>query len=219
MPRPISANFMQQALGQVLPPGVVATGKPGELYIEGVGVRKFADMRQDVLYDRVTFTRTTGVISAGSRFVFFRDIQGKTRLETNMSQASRLPEGQEAIVYRINFLPIPDTTPADMKTMMSYAYGEMLLDEDNRVKSGPALTFGSAHGLYGNMQTTANDTTVGLITNGVPSPGANPRLMLPIYIAEGRTFRYDAVFYVATTLTADPIVYVTLDVLIARPLR
>ena len=216
--KPYSPAFMA-ALGQVLPPGVQATGKPGELFIEGVGVRKFADMRQDVLYDRVTFTREAGDLPKGSRFVFFRDIQNKTRLETNMSQSGRLPTDQEAVVYRINLLPLPETDPDDMKLLMSYMYGEMVLDEDNKVRSGPALIFPSAHGLYGGIQTTKTDETVGNLSNGVPSTGANPRLMLPIFLGDGRTFRYDVVFYEAVTLSADPICYVILDCLIARPLR
>ena len=74
------ANYSPQfmaGLAQAFPPGVSATGKPGELFIEGVGVRKFADMRQDVIYDRVLLTPAS--IPAGTSFVYYRDIQGKTR--------------------------------------------------------------------------------------------------------------------------------------------
>lgn len=211
-----SAAFMQ-SLAQVFPPGVSATGKPGELFIEGVGVRKFADMRQDVIYDRVQLT--PAAIPAGTNFVFYRDIQGKTRQDTNMSQSSRLPEGQEAIVYRINVMPQADVDPADIRLIIAQAYFEFVLDDDNRVKSGPAAVFPAAYGQYGNEQTTETASTVGVISNGIPSAGANPRLLIPIYISEGRTFRANLNFYTLTTLSATGYCYVILDVLMTRPLR
>ena len=211
-----SARYMA-SLGQVFPPGVTATGKPGELFIEGVGVRKFADMRQDIIYDRVLFT--PAAIPAGTDFVYYRDIQGKTRQDTNMSQSSRLPEGQEAIVYRMNVMPQADMDEADVRLICAQGYAEAILDDDLRIKSGPVVTFPSAWGTYGNEQTTTNLATVGVMTNGVPSPGANPRLMIPVYLAENRTFRFDIKFFTLTTLSATGYVYVIYDVLWVRPLR
>lgn len=211
-----SPQFMA-GLAQAFPPGISATGKAGELFIEGVGVRKFADMRQDIIYDRVLLT--PAAIPAGTSFVFFRDIQGKTRQDTNMSQSSRLPDGQEAIVYRINVMPQADVDEANVRLVLAQAYFEFVLDDDNRVKSGPVVTFPSAYGEYGNEQTTTNLATVGVISNGVPSAGANPRLLIPIYLSEGRTFRSNLNFYTLTTLSATAQCYVILDVLMTRPLR
>jgi len=211
-----SAAFMN-TLGQVMPPGITGTGKPGELFIEGVGVRQFADIRQDIIYDRVLFT--PAAIAASTRFVFFRDIQGKTRQDTNMSQSGRLPQGDEAIVYRMNIMPQGDVDEADMRLIISQGYAEAVMDDDNTVKSGPLPTFPSAYGTYGNEQTTTNLATVGVITNGIPSAGANPRLMIPHYISEGRTFRFDIVFYTLTTLSAVCHCFVIYDVLRVRPLR
>lgn len=211
-----SPQFMA-GLAQAFPPGVSATGKPGELFIEGVGVRKFADMRQDIIYDRVLLT--PAAIPAGTSFVWYRDIQGKTRQDTNMSQSSRLPEGQEAIVYRINVMPQADVDEADIRLILAQAYFEMVLDDDNRVKSGPVVVFPSAYGQYGNESTTLNLTTAGVISNGVPSAGANPRLLIPIYLSEGRTFRANMSFFTLTTLSATAQCYVILDVLMTRPLR
>jgi len=216
--KPYSADFMK-ALGQQMPPGVVATGKPGEFMIQGVGLRKFADMRQDVLYDRVELLAAPGPIAAGTEFVFFRDIQGKTRLETNMTQSQVLPEGQEAIIYRINVMALPETPPEDMELFLSYGYGEFVLDDDLRARSGPLVTFASAYGAYGNIMTTNTTVVDGTLANGVPSAGAQPRLMLPLYIAEKRTFRFSIIFYEAITLSAGLLVYVMLDVLQTRPLR
>ena len=211
-----SPQFMQR-FGQVFPPGISATGKPGELFIEGVGVKKFADMRQDILYDRVLLT--PAAIPAGTEFVWFRDIQGKTRQSTNISQSARLPEGQEAVVYRISVMPQCDADEADIRLILAGAYGEFVLDDDNRVKSGPIVTFPSAYGHYGNEQTTTNLATVGVMSNGVPSAGANPRLMIPIYLATGRTFRFSMWYFTLVTLSATVQCYVILDVLMTRPLR
>ena len=215
-PNNYSPQFMA-GLAQAFPPGVSATGKPGELFIEGVGVRKFADMRQDIIYDRVQLT--PAAIPAGTSFVFFRDIQGKTRQDTNMSQSSRLPDGQEAIVYRINVMPQNDMDEANVRLVLAQGYHEFVLDDDNRVKSGPVVTFPSAYGQYGNEQTTTNLATVGVISNGIPSAGANPRLLIPVYLSEGRTFRSNMNFYALTTLGATGYCYVILDVLMTRPLR
>jgi len=200
-----------------MPPGITGTGKPGEYFIEGVGVRKFADMRQDVIYDRVHLT--PAIIAASTRFVWFRDIQGKTRQDTNMSQSARLPQGEEAIVYRMNVMPQADVDEADVRLIIAEGYAEAVMDDDNTVKSGPLATFPSAYGQYGNEQTTTNLATVGVITNGIPSPGANPRLMIPHYIYEGRTFRFDIVFYTGTTLSATSYCFVIYDVLRVRPVR
>ncbi len=215
-PQFYSPQFMS-ALAQQLPPGITATGKPGELNIEGVGVRKFADMRQDFIYDRVQIAATN---AAGTELWFFRDIQNKTRLETNMSQSARLPEGQQAVVYGVNFVLEPHTPPLDAEEILTLGYGEFILDDDNRVMSGPILVFPQRYGMYGNIMTTANDSQEGVVTNGIPSPGANPRLMIPLYISENRTFRFALRFYEACNLpsAAATAAWVMLSCLVSRPL-
>jgi len=212
---PYSSHLMA-GLGQVLPPGVTATGKPGELHIEGVGVRKFADMRQGVIYDQVEIEAS---IAAGTEYVWFRDLAGKNKYQTNMTQQAALPQGNEAIVYRINVMPALDAIPEDIEAILANSYGVFVMDDDNTRKEGPVPIFGSAYGLYGNMMTTKNDLVEGVVSNGVPSPGAQPRLMIPEYIAEGRTFRFSMWFYTLTTLTAAVNCWVILDVLKTRPLR
>jgi len=206
------------ALAQQLPPGITATGKPGELNIEGVGVRKFADMRQDVIYDRVQIPATN---AAGTELTWFRDIQGKTRLQTNMTQSAKLPEGQQAVIYGINFVLAPNTPPLDAETILSLGYGEFVLDDDNRVTSGPLLIFPQRYGMYGNIMTTANDAQEGVVSNGIPSAGANPRMMIPLYISENRTFRFMVRFYEACNppSAATNEAWVILSCLMSRPLR
>lgn len=216
-PQLYSPQFMA-ALAQQLPPGITATGKPGELNIEGVGVRKFADMRQDRLYDRVQIPAAN---AAGTELVWFRDIQGKTRLETNMTQSSKLPEGQQAVVYSIAFIVRDDCPPKDKAEIYATGYGEMVLDDDNRVSSGPLIFFPQKYGMYGNIMTTKNDSDEGVVTNGIPSPGANPRMMIPLYLSENRTFRFTLHFYEACDLPTAAATYawVALDCLISRPMR
>jgi len=206
------------ALAQQMPPGVTATGKPGELNIEGVGIRKFADMRQDIIYDRVQIPAANAV---GTELVWFRDIAGKTLLETNMRDASKLPMGQQAVIYRINFLIRDDCPPKDKAEVYSTGYGEFVLDDNNKVKEGPINVFPQTYGMYGNIMTTKNDSDEGVVTNGLPSPGANPRLMIPIYLAEGRTFRFSLHFWEACNLpsAAPTYAWVILDALRSRPLQ
>ena len=210
-----SPQFMA-ALAQQLPAGVQSTGKPGELYIEGVGIRKFADLREDPIYDRVQIPASNAV---GSELVWFRDIQGKNKLETNMTDSSKLPQGQQAVVIRINFVIRPDCPPEDVAEILSTAECEFVLDDNNVVNAGPVLIFPQAYGMSGHMMTTKNDTTMGVVTSGIPSPGANPRKMIPVYLAEGRTFRFTLHFYEACDLpsTAATHAWVILDCLRSRP--
>ena len=211
-----TAQFLSQL--QQFPPGITATGRPGEIHIEGVGLRKVADMRQDRIWDRVTIPATN---AAGTELVWYRDITGKTRLETSMTQQAKLPEGQEAIVFSVNFILNPMTPPNDVAQILRYGYGELVLDDDNRIMSGPIIFFPQKYGPYGNIMTTNTAVDEGLLTNGVPSPGANPRLMMPIYISENRTFRFTLRFYEACNLisVAATNAWVSMDVLISRPMR
>ncbi len=215
MPANQYSAALMQSLGQILPPGVVSTGKPGELYIEGVGVRKFAEMRQDPIFDRVQITPAS--VPAGTTFEFFSNIQGKKPHETNMRSPSALPDGHEALVYRINFLLLPDTDGADKQKVLSYGYGKLILDEDNTKREGPIITFPSAYDAYGGFATTKTDTTLSVISSGIPSPGAQPRMMIPVYIAERRTFRFELIFHEAVTLTATTYAYVILDSIRTKP--
>ena len=211
-----SPQFLAQI--QQFPPGITATGRPGEIHIEGVGLRKVADMRQDRIWDRVAIPATN---TAGSELVWFRDIAGKTRLETSMTQQAKLPEGQEAIVFSVNFILNPTTAPNDVTEILRRGYGELVLDDDNRIMSGPIIFFPQKYGPYGNIMTTNTAVDEGLVTNGVPSPGANPRLMMPIYISENRTFRWTLRFYETCNLpsTVATSAWVSMDVLISRPMR
>lgn len=213
--KPYSARFMQ-SLGQVLPPGMTSTGKPGEFNIEGVGIRKFADMRQGVIYDQVSLGAS---ITAGTEYVWFRDTANKNKFQTNMTMQSMLPAGNEAVVYRLNIMPDLQAIPEDIEKIISRGYGAFVMDDDNTRMEGPVPIFGSAYGMYGQMMTTANDSVEGVVSNGVPSPGAQPRRMIPDYIAEGRTFRFSMWFFEAVTLTEAVNCWVILDVLKTRPLR
>lgn len=208
-----SPQFMG-ALAQMMPMGVTATGRPGELDIPGYGVRKFTDIREDPIYDYVALTTT---IAKGDELVFFRNTADKKRWQTNLSEQSKLAAGEEAVIYRINVVPAPDTTPEDVLKIFKYGYGEFTFDDDNRVRSGPLLTFDQAHGLYGAIATTKNDERYGVVTNGVPSEGANPMLRLPLYIYENRTFRFSITFFTAPALSVDTFAWVILDCIRARP--
>lgn len=214
-------RYSMAAFGQL--PGITPTGVPGEFFIEGVGKRKFSEMREWCTHDQVITATTAGVFPVGTQMVFFRDIQGKTPRQTNMTQSGRLAQGYEMMVYRINVIPSPLLPARDALALLDEANAEFVLDEDKKVKAGPMYIFGSAHGPYGVYTIDGSPGAVhtGLISNGVPSPGANPGLKLPIYVSEGRTFRFNLDVFTAITFpegSANIKVDVLLDNLLTRPL-
>ena len=212
-------GFLGNAFGQQYPPGIRPTGNPGEFYIEGVGVRVFADMRQDMIWDRVGGSIGT-TIAAGDDMVFFRDTQSKSKFATSMRQQSSLPQGQEALVYRINAMPDLMEIVEDKRLLIAGGFGDFVLDDNNIVKTGPIWTFPSAYGEYGQIMATDTTVTEGTLANGVASASANPKLMLPHYLSNGRSFRFDWTYYEEVTIAAsDALLWVLLDALITRPIR
>lgn len=210
-------GFLNQAFGNQFPPGMTPTPKPGQFYIEGVGIREFSDIRQDMIWDRCGGS-IGATITAGEQHVFFRDSTGKSRYETSMRQQSSLPEGQEALIYRIGAMPDLNEIVEDQRLMIAGGLVAFVLDDNNTVKEGPMCTFPCAWGVYGNQMTTESTSEQGALSNGVPSAGANLRLMIPHYLSNKRTFRGDITYHEEVTITAsDAYLWMLLDALITRP--
>lgn len=206
------------ALAQAMGPGVRWTGRPGRYHIEGVGEREFVDVRYDHIYDRVQIPAAN---AKGDELVWFRDVQGKSPLETSMRQMAKLPEGQEAVVLDICFMIRDDCPPKDKAEIYSTGFGKLVFDDDNTRIKGPITLFPQRYGMYGNIMTTKTDSDEGVVTNGIPSPGANPWIpaQLRPYISVNRTFMFHLHFYEACDLPSEAATYawVIMPAIMARP--
>lgn len=151
-------------------------GRPGKFLETGTGkVLDISDYREDDKYD--TEILPAGAVAAGTQLTFFRDVANKRRIDTNLTQQSRLSAGEEMIIDRVgvtvrsatgNLLP----PPADIKRVaedafISFTVNQLLLVE------GPLIKFPSGYGLSGN--TVENGQ--GIVSIGVPSTAAAAKLL------------------------------------------
>lgn len=191
------------------------SGRPGEIYVRGVGTIDVASWDDDMIYDTVDVDANTG---AGSELVFFRDISNKTYRQTNMSLSSQLPTGWQIIGLKVGCYVSPETaaldadpaahraTAANIRNVIRYGYAELELDGRLIVKHGPIWTFQPGYGIWG----TDDASAAGLFSNGVPSPVAVPILSIPIYITDQQTIRGSVRFYTTPGLSGDEKVSITM---------
>lgn len=151
-------------------------GEPGKFLDTVSGdVLDISDYREDDKYDTVFLP--AGAVTAGTQFIFFRDIQNKREIDTNFTQVSRLSAGEEVIVDRVgltirnatgNLLP----TPSDIKKVTEDAFLDVRVNRLLLIQ-GPAIKFPSGYGLAGNTVETGQ----GIVSIGVPSTAAAARLL------------------------------------------
>ena len=151
-------------------------GEPGKFLDTVSGeILDISDYREDDKWD--TVYAPAGAVTAGSEFIFFRDIQNKRDIDTNFTQVSRLSAGEEVIVDRVGFTVRNATgnllpTPSDIKKVVENGFLDVRV---NRLLllQGPALKFPSGYGLSGNTVETGQ----GIVSVGVPSTAAAARLL------------------------------------------
>jgi len=151
-------------------------GRPGKFLETGTGkVLDISDYREDDKYD--TEILPAKAVAAGTQLTFYRDVANKRRIDTNLTQQSRLSAGEEMIIDRVgvtlrsatgNLLP----PPADLKRVaedafITFTVNQLLLIE------GPVIKFPSGYGLAGN--TVENGQ--GIVSIGVPSTAAAAKLL------------------------------------------
>ena len=189
-------------------PLVYASQEPGTLIVRGYGPISVWSWDDNFLYDAVDLVSTGGgAVAAGTEMVFFRDIQGKTYQQTNMSLTSQLPSGWEMIVLQVG-IHIPDT-PVDItssatiatsvamaQSVLEYGYAEFILDNSAVIASGPVSRFASPWGVHGHLDFSSNAIgAVASLQNGTPVQAAVPYLQIPIFLSDMRTFRGTIHFY------------------------
>jgi len=176
-------------------------GKPGKFFDRSTGkVVTLTEARETDRYD--TVQRASGSMTAGTALNFFRTIENKNELDSNIPEAGKLVTGSERmIVERVGFGIMPAvstlvTTSADYKRIMTATYLSMSLNKFVFV-DGPAEMFPSGYGLTG--QTTDNAASV--MNLGVPSTAAQSKFVEQQVVTDAHTIKATATFQARTWLT------------------
>lgn len=184
-------------------------------------VINLADWVDDIIYDSETIPASGTSISAGAEYTFFRDIQNKDLIDTNMMISSKLPSGWEMVVWRIGFVVGLETALSDLQLIANRGYAQFLMGQNKIVRQGPLFTFQVGYGIQGAVSTDGNAsaTTVHTAQIGPVGTALVAPLSIPIYIRDDDTFKATVKFFTATTVTAGVKVWSILQGWIKRPVR
>ncbi len=156
-------------------------GHPGRYLDTTSGqVLNISEYREDDKYDTIVFGGNYPDITPGTQYVFFRDIERKKPIDTNLTQQSRLSMGEEMVIDRVG-ASIDLFAGAHLVTNTDFGqavYNSHLRVEVNKLllQEGPLVKFGCGYGVsgYGVYYLTGSD---GFVNIGVPSPAAVPKLL------------------------------------------
>lgn len=149
--------------------------QPGRYFDTSTG--KYVDIVDYHDADRYDTVRlASGAVTAGTEINLFKDLSSKDKIDANISQTSRLSQGEEMLVRRVGFdipLCFGDTrvAPADIKRVAYGAYCEVKLN-DKIIAEGPLYTMPSGYGLAGQT----NENAAGIVSVGVASTAAQRQL-------------------------------------------
>jgi len=179
-------------------------------------VINLADWVDDVIYDSEDVGAS---ISAGAEYTFFRDIQDKDLIDTNMMISSKLPSGWEMVVWRIGFVVQSGAALDDLILIADRGYAQFLMGQNKIVRQGPIFTFQVGYGIQGGADGNSSATTVHTAQIGPVGTALVAPLSIPIYIRDDDTFKATLKFFEATTLSAATKVWAILQGWIKRPVR
>jgi hypothetical protein len=152
-------------------------GQPGLFRDTDSGqIVNIRDFRESDKYDSIVIPANV-VVTAGTEFTFFQDIQQKRDLDTNFKTPRKLSAGESMVLDRIGLtfrlaLGNAITLPRDIKKIVENAYFRLKIN-DILQDEGPAIKFPSGYGLYGS--TTENDA--GIVSLGVPATASAAKLI------------------------------------------
>jgi hypothetical protein len=152
-------------------------GQPGLFRDTDTGaVVNIRDFREGDKYDTIVFPADV-LISAGTEFTFFQDIQQKRDTDTNFKTPRKLSAGESMVLDRIGLyfrLAVGDVTskPRDMKKIFENSFYRLKIN-DILQDEGPSIKFPSGYGIYGQT----NETDTGIVSLGVPATASAARLV------------------------------------------
>ena len=154
-------------------------GHPGKFLEVGSGkVISISEYREGDKYDTICIYGVNKIVmTAGTEYIFFRDIERKRMIDTNFTQPVRLSAGEQMIIDRVglhvrNAVGVWALVETDFPQVVENAFlrvevNKLLLTE------GIATTFASGYGLSFNGATG----NPGSMNIGVPSQAAAGKLL------------------------------------------
>lgn len=162
-------------------------GSPGRFLETATGqVLNISDYREDDKYDTIMiYNHDVDPITAGKQYIFFRDVQRKMPIDTNLTQESRLSAGEEMVIDRVG---LSVDMFAGEWNVSDWDFGQVIYNAHLRVNvnqllltEGPAIKFGSGYGVggaMGGLNAFAPINGVASYPNiGIASPTAVPKLV------------------------------------------
>jgi hypothetical protein len=165
-------------------------------------VKDIADIQPWMYYDRLTAAQGA---SPAQQLLFFTTplSSTKTKLDTNLKQAGRLPDPKHFLVMSLRFV-FTDMFPPDIELMTESYYIEFEIG-DKIYAEGHFDLFPGGAGIYGAIGAALTSPAVASISNnGYPNPFAVNQWGKDhgIHILQGQTFQVRAIAPTAVTLAA-----------------
>ena len=175
-------------------------GRPGIFKMktsQGVKIIRLVEWREDFVFDTIEIIAGAPV----GPYDFFANIQGKNAIDTNIATPRRLTSGNEMILNQIGIHPLMDGVTSVSLAIDDYAFiCERLLYEFRingiLMAQGPVHCFPSGMGAHG------MDTVIGVVSNGLASTAAIPRLLVPQNIDANNDLRGTLTHNLAPWMTA-----------------
>lgn len=165
-------------------------------------VPDMTDIQPWMFYDRLTAAAASQVTQ---NLLFFTTplSSGKTKLDTNLKQAGRLPDPKHFLLMAIRFVFSSDMAIADIQNILKSYYVELEIG-DKIFSEGHLDLFPGGAGLDGTTSTTVAASTSGFTNNGNPNPLAtnNWGTEHGIHIQQGQTFQVRCIAPTAITMAA-----------------
>lgn len=201
-------------------PGAV----PGQIMVgtELVDLRDFTDT---YIWDSELLPIGT-VITAQQQVPFFSSLTQqfvagvrKLRVQTSMTEPSRLPGNWNAILKNIWFGFGVGTLRVDAEAILQSAYLSFVLGQQRIEREGPAFLFPMPAGLVGplSLDGAAVATEVSNYQNGLAARNAVPN-MLPITLPGGMQFTVNVQFDIGFTAVGNVSLYIIAPAYISKPI-
>lgn len=143
----------------------------------------------------------------------------KLRVQTSMTEPSRLPGNWNAILKNIWFGFGMGTLRVDAEAILQSAYISFILGQQRIEREGPAMLFPMPAGLAGplSLDGAAVATEVSNYQNGMAARNTVPN-MLPITLPGGMQFTVNVQFDIGFTAVGNINVYIIAPAYISKPI-